>query len=64
MNNRGRIELGRLLRACLGIGLLACGALALQQGRYSLSFLERLVAEADAAAEPMIPDGPAEDACR
>jgi hypothetical protein len=61
MDNRGRIEISRLLRACLGILLLACGAFALQHGRYSLSFLERLIAEAEADAEPMAPDGRPED---
>ena len=64
MNNRGRFEFGRLLRACLGIGLLACGALALQKHDgppYSRSFLRELLARDQAEAEPVIPDGPAED---
>jgi hypothetical protein len=62
MNNRGRLEIGRLLRACVGMALLACGALALQHGPpYSRSFLESLLARDQAEAEPVISDGPAED---
>lgn len=62
MNNRGRFEIGRLLWACLGIALLACGALALQHGPpYPRSFLDRLLREDQAEAEPMVPDGPPED---
>ncbi len=62
MNNRSRFELGRLWRACLGIGLLAGGALALQHRPFTLP-LERLVeleAESDRALLG-ISDGPPAD---
>lgn len=62
MNNRGRVELGRLLRACLGMGLLASGALALQHWRPILPMerLQQLEMESDRALLG-ITDGPAAD---
>ena len=62
MNNRSRFELGRLWRACLGIGLLAGGALALQHRPFTLPLerLQELEAESDRALLG-ISDGPPAD---